>query len=105
MTTTDLAPAKGIELPVTPIASPAQYRVESPVETSWAPPPPAALPVIQLIPATTPIDNDEIERLRRERDRVVERRERLLKLEALDDEERQLNLKINERMGGAGGAV
>lgn len=88
------AAVEGVEQSVSPIESPTPYVVETPTPPSGTPP-----------AAATPIDDDEIARLRRERDRVIERRERLLKLEALDDEERQLDRKIDARMGGAGGAV
>lgn len=57
------------------------------------------------VSAAAPQDDDEIEWLEHERQRVNERRERLLTLDALEEEDRQLQRRIQERRSGTGSGL
>lgn len=61
-------------------------------------------PVASLTPPIAPEDDIEIQSLQRQRVMVRERRERMLMLDALDEEDRQLQQRISERMTGLRGA-
>ncbi|KAL0639006.1 hypothetical protein Q9L58_001887 [Maublancomyces gigas] len=98
------------ELPgTTPVSTPSPPREISPTPPPWAPQPFQHLPEHRVSPAASPTppiapeDDNEIQSLQRERVRVGERRERLLMLEALDEEDRRLEQKISERMTGLRG--
>lgn len=79
-----------VELPVHQTDPPASWR--SPAAEIATPAPP---------PVIAAEDDAEIQWLERERERVNERRLRLLQLEELADEDRQLERKIRERRSGA----
>lgn len=62
--------------------------------------------VRRVVPSPVgPAEDDEIAWLRRERERVNQRRDRLLEVQALEDEDRQLERSIRERTRAAGGGA
>lgn len=61
---------------------------------------PLTVPARKVVPVVAPQEDQEIAWLNSELERVNERRENLRKLEALNDEHRELERRINERMGG-----
>lgn len=116
-----------VELPTSP-ALPVELVADHPAATSVLPPvvtasadsptpghPPTETPEVTVntgssasaltvptrksVPAVTEQEDQDIEWLNRELERVNERRENLRKLEALNDEHRELERRINERMG------
>lgn len=97
-------------VPPSPEISPTPPPWVSPVpeglpENITHPTPQIASPTPPVAPPTAPEDDEEIQLLQRERVRVSERRERLLMLQALDDEDRRLEERISERMSGLRGGV
>lgn len=98
---TDAAP--GSEYNHFSAAAELQMNPVYPVRSSTSTPassvaPSSTIQTLVNVSSTAPQYHNEIQRLQQERDRVHERRERLLKLEALDEEDRQLKLRIEEQM-------
>lgn len=65
-----------------------------------SPPSQSRPPATPVFPATGLHVNDELQLLQSKRGRVNEHRERLLRLEALEAEDRELEQMINDRMSG-----
>lgn len=86
---------QGIELPALAVLPDVELVANSIYRA-----PPAVVP-------SRPVEDEEIAWLRRERERVNLRRDRLLEVQALEDEDRQLERSIRERTraAAAGGGV
>lgn len=82
------------DTPVEPLSMAAADAPEEPLSMTAAAPVPAADVIVP------PQDDEEMEWLNRELQRVNERRENLRKLEALNDEHSQLQQRINARLRG-----
>lgn len=97
-------PVVTVELPVTASAdspTPGHPPTETPEVTVNLRSSASALtvPTRKSVPAVAQQEDQEMEWLNRELERVNERRENLRKLEALNDEHRELERRINERKG------
>lgn len=107
-------PAASAPPPVVPSKIPVTASVDSP--TSGYPPVETlevpgsnvsslAVPARKLVPVAAQQDDPEMEWLNRELERVNERRENLRKLEALNDEHRELERRIHDRKGGRSAGI